>query len=169
MTLRVCLRLYWAASITDESHIGLIGFLHHFTRLQSLTLDVQLWIKIFEPWESIGALISTGSLPSGINILSINFMWWPPENSIENGSLSNGLELVLRKAEILDPLLNNSFKQLSTLSFEMHYAWPPNLQDERDHLRTHFSQPATEDALRKKLPKISHKACFNVSVSHEWR
>ena len=115
----------------------------------------------------MGALISTGSLNPGLKILSMRFTpWTPPQESIDSGSLSSGLESVLQKAEILDPLLDSSFKQLSTLSLGMHYIWPDHLQDEGDHLRTCFSQLAIESALRKKLPKVSQKVSLNVSVYH---
>ena len=127
---------------------------------------VELSNKVFEPWESIGALVSTGSLNSELEILSIRFTWRPPKNSIDSDSLSSGLELVLGKAEVLDLLLDNSFKQLTTLSVELQFTWPSDLQDEGDTLRTCFSQPAIESALRKKLLKISQKVSLNVSVSH---
>ena len=160
-------RVYQAASVTDESYIGFIGNLHHFTRILSLAIIMVLYdSKVFEPWESIGALISTGSLNPGLKIFSIRFAWYPPPNSIDSGSLSNGLELVLGGAEVLDPLLDNHFKQLTTLSLGMDFKWPSDVQDERDHLRTCFSQPAIESALRKKLAKISQKVSLNVSVSH---
>ena len=159
-------RVYQAGDITDVPYIGFIGNLHHFTRLLSLEISGRLSSKVFEPWESIGALISTGSLHSGIKVLSIRFTWARSPKSIDSSSLSSGLELVLRRAEILDPLLNNSFKQLSTLSLEMHFVWPHDLQDEGGHLRTCFSQPAIESALRKKLPKTSQKVSLNVSVYH---
>ena len=123
--------------------------------------------KVFELWETIGALISTGSIYSGINILSIRFEWRLPPNNADRGSLSNALELVLREAEALDPLLENSLKQLTTLSLEMDFAWPSeDLPDDMDHLRTHFSHSAIESALRKKLPNISRKGNINISVSH---
>ena len=109
-------RVYQAASVTDESYIGFIGNLHHFTRILSLAIIMVLYdSKVFEPWESIGALISTGSLNPGLNILSIRFRWCPPPNSIDSGCLSGGLELVLGKAEVLDSLLDSSFKKLITL------------------------------------------------------
>ena len=92
-------RVCRAAGITDESYIGFIGSLHHFTRLQSLAINLKLNSPVFELWESIGALISTGSVNSDIEILSIHFAWRPPPNSIHSGSLLSGLELVLRKAE----------------------------------------------------------------------
>ena len=163
-------RVCRAASITDESCIGFIGSLHHFTRLRSLSIIVVLYDrKVFEPWEPIGALISTGSLNSGLKILSIRFEWDPPPDSIDKGSLSSALECVLRKAEVLDPLLDNSVKQLTTLSLDMNFAWPHDFQDEGDHLHTRLSQPAIESALRKKLPKISQQVSLNVSVSHRWQ
>ena len=74
---------------------------------------------------------------------------------------------MLHKVEVLDPLLDGSFKQLTTLSLEMEFAWPSNLGDEGDRLRTCFSQPAIADALRKKLPKISQKVSLDVSVFHD--
>ena len=123
--------------------------------------------KVFELWESIGAFISTGSLNPGLEDLSIRFTWAPPRDSIDSlGSLSSGLELVLDKAEVLDRVLDNSFKKLTTLSFEMNFEWLSALRDEGDTLRTYFSQPAIESALREKLPKISQKVSLNVSVSH---
>ena len=161
-------RVYRAASTTpDKSYIGFIGSLQHFTRLQSLAINVTFYYsEVFEPWESLGALISTGSMNSGIKILSIRFAWYPPRYGIDSRSLPSGLELVLRKAEVLDALLDNSFEHLTTLSLDMHYSWPSDLRDGGDHLRTHLSQSAIEGALRKKLPKISQKVCLNVSVYH---
>ena len=168
MTLRLYPRVYRATSITDGSYIDFIGNLHHFTRLRSLDIDVGLTSKVFKPWKSMGALISTGSLNPGLKILSIRLLWHPPPNSIDSGSLkSSGLELVLGNAEVLDPLLDSSFKNLYTLSLEMGYIWPPDLEDEEDHIRTCFSQSAIESALRKKLPKISQKVSLNVSVYHD--
>ena len=168
MTLRLYPRVYRATSITDGSYIDFIGNLHHFTRLQSLAISVELRSKVFKPWKSMGALISTGSLNPGLKILSIRFTWYPPPNSIDSGSLkSSGLELVLGNAEVLDPLLDSSFKQLIKLSLGMGFEWPSDLKDEEDHLRTCFSQPAIESALRKKLPKISQKVSLNVSVYHD--
>ena len=165
MISRICPRGYWAASIVDETYIGFIGSLHHFTRLRYLALNfVTFYDREFELWESIGALISTGALNSGINILSISFTW--SQNSIDSDWLSSGLELVLRKAEVLDPLLDNSFKQLTTLSLEMDFSWSHDLRDHEDHLRTCFSQPAIQGALRKKLPQISQRVSLNVSISH---
>ena len=119
--------------------------------------------KVSELWESIGALISTGALNPGLKILYIRFTWAPPPDNIDSGSLSSGLELVLGKVEDLDPLLENSFKQLIALTFDMYFSW---LQDEEDHLRTCFSQPTIESVLRKKLPKISQQVSLHVSVSH---
>ena len=122
--------------------------------------------KVFEPWESIGALISTGSLNPGLKILSIRFTSHPPPNSIDIDSLGSGFELVLQKAEVLDPLLEKSFKHLTTLSLDMTYGWPSDLEDELGHLRTQFSRHAVERALRKKLPNISQKVRLNISVDH---
>ena len=118
-------------------------------------------------WESIGALISTGSLNSGIQILSIRFTWRPPRKCVNSDYISSGLELVLGKTEVLDPLLEAFFDQLTTLSLDMRYAWPINLHDELyNEALTHFSQPAIEGVLRKNLPRISQMVCLNVSVSH---
>ena len=143
-----------------------IESLQHFTRLWSLNIDVTVYSEVFEVWESIGALISTGSLNSGINILSIHSVWGLGRDTINRGPLSSGLESVLLKAEVLDPLLDKSFKQLTTLSFEISFCWLSELEDEAYHLRTCFTQPAIEGALRKKLPKISQKVSLNVSVSY---
>ena len=159
-------RIYRAAGVTDETYIDFIVSLRHFTRLLSLALDVRLQ-NASELWESLGALISTGSLNSGIKIISIHFEWCPSPNSIDSGCLTNGNELVLRKAEVLDPLFDNFLKHLTTLSLEMIYVWPRDLQSEGNHLRTRFSQPAIEEALRKKLPKISHRVSLDVSVFHD--
>ena len=74
--------------------------------------------------------------------------------------------MVLRNAETLDSLIENSFKHLTTLSFKMDFHWPRDLRDKLDHLHTHFSQGAIEGALRMKLLKISQKVHLNVSVSH---
>ena len=171
MTLRMFPRVHQATNLTDKPYIDFIGNLHHFTRLQVLAIKVAIHTsEEFELWESIGALISTGLLNPGLKILSIHFTWTPPLDSINSDTVSSAIDLALRKAEILDPLLENSFEQLSTLSLDMSYTWPSNLRDEGDHwLRTRFSQPAIEDALRKKLPKISQKIRLNVSVSHYWR
>ena len=160
--------MYRAASITDESHIlGFIGSLHHFTRLRSLAIDVRLVTGVFDPWESIGALISTGSLNSGLKLLSIHFEWSPRQHIINIPSLlSGGLEFALGKAEVLDPLLENSFKQLATLSLGILYIWSPRLRHQGSRLRAYFSWPAVEDVLRKKLPKISQKGRLKVSVYH---
>ena len=122
--------------------------------------------EVFDAWESIGALISTESLNSDIKNISIHFVWRPPPNSIACGFLATGFESVLRKAEVLDSLLENYFKHLATLTLEMEYWWPSDLEDTRNHLLTRFSQPAIERALRKKLPKISQKVRLNVLVSH---
>ena len=73
---------------------------------------------------------------------------------------------MLGKAAVLDPLLDSSFKQLIKLSLGMGFEWLSDLKDE-DHLRTCFSQPAIESALRKKLPKTSQKVSLNVSVYHD--
>ena len=167
MTLRIYLRVYRAAGFTDESYIGFPVSLSHFTSLRSLAINATLNDKIFDLWESIGGLISTGSLNSGIRILSIRFTWRPPRKCVNSDYISSGLELVLGKTEVLDPLLEAFFDQLTTLSLDMRYAWPINLHDELyNEALTRFSQPATEGVLRKNLPRISQMVCLNVSVSH---
>ena len=94
-------------------------------------------------------------------------LWWRERFARAGGCAARyPQQLVLQKAEIIDPLLQNYCKQLTKLTLELDIAWPYGLQDEEDHLRTHFSQPAIESALRKKLPKFFDKIFLNVSVSH---
>ena len=107
-----------------------------------------------------------GSLNSGINNISFRFTWFPQLNRADESCLASGLELVVRNAEVLDPLLRNCFKRLTTLSFEMDYRWPHDLKEKLGDLRAHFSQPDTEGALREKLPNIFKKVRLNLSVSH---
>ena len=129
-------------------------------------MDVDLDGEGFDAWESTGSLITTGSLHSGIKSLSFHFVWSPPPNSIDIDSLGSGFELVLQKAEVLDPLLEKTFTHLTILSLELDYSWPSDLKDEEDHLRTRFSQSAIEGALRMKLPKTSQRVRLDISVSH---
>ena len=122
--------------------------------------------EAFEPWKPLGALISAGSLNSGLNNISIRFTWFPQLNRADEDCLASVLELVVGNAEVLDPLLGNSFKYLTALSFEIDCRWPHGLKEQLNDLRTRFSQPSTEGALRKKLPNISKKVRLNLSVSH---
>lgn len=73
---------------------------------------------------------------------------------------------MIGNAEILDSLLKNHFKRLTTLSLHMGYHRSSALEGKLGHIRTHFSQTVIEEALRAKLPRVSRKVRLNISVDH---
>ena len=93
-----------------------------------------------------------------------NILWMGKEST----ELTNECEFVLRNADALGPILNNSLKGVLTLNLELALRWPPEFHDKSDRIRTQLSQSAVEEAARKKLPKISGKASLTVSRVQHW-
>ena len=122
--------------------------------------------EVFEPWEPIATFLSTALPHPDLQDLSIHLFWSIPSTE-ESDRLANvGCEFVLGDAEALETILENSFKHLRTLDLTIQHEWPSRLYNKRDRIRTHYSESAVEAALRKKLPRITQKLNFIVSVFH---
>ena len=119
---------------------------------------------MFNFWEFISTFLSIASPHSNLKVLSIYLCYWTISSSTDIVDLANECGFVLRNAEALEPILNNSLKDLLTLDLELDLDWPPQFYDKSDHIRTQLSQSAVEEAMRKKLPKISEKSSVTVSL-----
>ena len=151
----------------DCLYAEFVGCLRPFTRLQSLTLKVYAQSEIAASWEFIASFLETTSPPSNLEDLSFYLFWIVP-SSKESTDLTNECEFVLRNAEALEPILDNSLKDLLALDLELYLWWPPEFYDKSDHIRTQLSQSAVEEALRKKLSKLSGRTSVTVYVKHEF-
>ena len=79
---------------------------------------------------------------------------------------------MLGNAQALEPILDESFKDLLTLELELYPHWTSELYDQSDSIRTQLSQSAVEEAVCKKLSKISENVIVTVSAvdhGHEFR
>ena len=150
----------------DCLYVEFFGCLRHFTRLQSLALAVFAESEIAASWEFIASFLATTSPPSNLKVLSFYLHWKVPPSK-ESIDLTNGCELVLRNAEALGPILNNSFKSLLTLQLDFNLTWPSEFYAESDRIRTKLSQSAVEKAVCKKLSKTPKNIDVTVSaVNH---
>ena len=123
--------------------------------------------EMFNPWEFISTFLSIASPHSNLKALSIDLTYRTISPSTDIVDLANECGFVLRNAEALEPILNNSFKGLLTLKLDFDLMWPSGFYDESNRIRTQLSQSAVEEAVRKKLSKISEKAKATVSyVEH---
>ena len=119
-------------------------------------------------WEFIVSFLATASPPSNLEVLSF-YLYWSVPSSKKSTELTNECEFVLRNAEALGPILNNSFKSLLTLRLYLNLTWPLKFYDESDRIRTQLSQSAVEKAVRKKLSNISKNVSVTVSrVDHSF-
>ena len=165
-----CTSMQSWADLTEINDVELVGSLRHFTQLQSLCLLVYPKSEMFNSWEFISTFLSIASPHSNLKALSIYLSYWTISSSTDIVDLANECGFVLRNAEALEPILDNSLKGLLTLNLELFLPWPPEFHDKSDHIRTQLSQSAVEEAVRKKLPKISEKASVTVSrVQHYFR
>ena len=124
---------------------------------------------MFNFWEFISTFLSIASPHSNLKALSIYLHYGIISPSTDIVDLANECGFVLRNAEALEPILNNSLKGVLTLNLELALRWPPEFRDKSDRIRTQLSRSASEEALRKKLPKISEKASVTVSkVRHSF-
>ena len=154
----------------DYSYAEFVGCLRHFTRLQSLHLEVHPESEMADSWEFIASFLATTSPPSNLEDLSFYLFWTVPSSQESTDFTSNECEFVLRNAEALGPILNNSFKSLLTLKLYFKLTWRSGFYDESDRIRTQLSQSAVEEAVWKKLSKISENVDVTVSrVRHEFR
>ena len=119
---------------------------------------------MFNSWEFISTFLSIASPHSNLKVLSVHLSYWTISPSMDIVDLANECGFVLRDAEALDPILDNSLKCVLTLNLELDLYWPPEFHDKSDHIRTQLSQSAVEEAVRKKLSKISGRASVTVSV-----
>ena len=125
--------------------------------------------EMFNPWEFISTFLSIASPHSNLKALSISLDYLPISPSTDIVDLANECGFLLRNAEALEPILDNSLKGLLTLNLTLDLHWPRELHDKSDQIRTQLSRSAVEEALRKKLPKISEKASVTVSkVRHSF-
>ena len=122
----------------DYSYAEFVGCLRHFTRLQSLHLEVHPESEIADSWEFIATFLATTSPPSNLEVLSFYLHWIVP-SSKESTFSTNECEFVLRNAEALEPIFNNSLKGLLTLNLEVYLDWPTEFHDKSDHIRTQLS------------------------------
>ena len=123
---------------------------------------------MFNPWGFISTFLSIASPHSNLKALSIYLTYWTISPSTNIVDLANDYGCALRNAEVLEPILNNSLKGVLTLNLELALRWPPEFHDKSDRIRTQLSQSAVEEAVRKKLPKISGKASLTVSRVQHW-
>ena len=123
---------------------------------------------MFGLWEFISTFLSIASPHSNLWALSIYISYGIISSSTDIVDLANECGFVLRNAEALEPILNNSLKELLTLDLELDLYWLPEFHDKSDHIRTQLSQSTVEEAVRKKLPKISGKASVTVSRVQHW-
>ena len=153
----------------DNLYAEFVGCLRPFTRLQSLTLTVDAESEIATFWELIASFLAAASPPSNLEVLSFHLDWNVP-SSEEDTNLTNECEFVLRNAEALGPVLNNSFKSLLTLHFYFHLIWPSEFYDESDLIHTQLSwRSAIEEAVLEKLSEVSENVSVTVSVvDHEF-
>ena len=118
-------------------------------------------------WGTIATFLSAASPHANLERLSIFNRWRiPPSQEIDD--LSNGCGFVLRNTEALDPIFDKSLKGLFTLELILSLHWPSKFHVVSDRIRTQLSQSAVEEALWKKLPKISKKASVKVFVLHHF-
>ena len=66
-------------------------------------------------------------------------------------------------------MLDKSFEDLRTLDLELPLLWPREFCDKSDRIYSLLSQSAVEEAVRKKLPKISGRTSVTVSVEHDFK
>ena len=149
----------------DDLYVEFVGSLRHFTRLQSLALTVfTAESEMAASWEFIATFLAATSPPSNLEVLSFYLRWNVPPSK-ESTDLTNGCELVLRNAEALGPILNNSFKSLLTLKLDFRVLWSTEFNDELDRIRTQLlSQSAVEEAVWEKLSNISENVDVTVSA-----
>ena len=114
-------------------------------------------------WEFIASFLATTSPPSTLEVLSF-YLFWDVTSSKESTYLTNECEFVLGNAEALGPILNNSFKSLLTLKLDFYLRWPSKFYAESDSIRTQLSQSAVEEAIWRKLSKISENVGVTVSA-----
>ena len=100
---------------------------------------------------------------SNLEDLSI-VLHWTVAPSKDMVDLANECGFVLRSAEVLEPILNSSLEGLFTLNLELYLQWPSQYYDKSDRVRTQLSQSAVEEAVKKKLSKLSGKISITVSV-----
>ena len=113
----------------------------------------------------IFTFLSIASPHTNLEDLSIYLIWViPPSKDIVD--LANECGFVLRNAEALETIFNNSLKGLLTLELKSCIYWPSEFSDKSDRIRTQLSQSAVEEAARKKLPKIAEIARVTISVEH---
>ena len=74
-------------------------------------------------------------------------------------------ELVVRNAETLDLVLDNSFEGLLTLGLELDICLVSEFYDKPVRTRIKLSQSGVEEAARKKLSRILEKAKLSVAAS----
>ena len=124
---------------------------------------------MFNSWEFISTFLSIASLHSNLKALSIYLSYGTISPSTDIVGLADECGCVLRNAEALGPILNNSFKGLLTLKLDFDLMWPEEFYAQSDSIRTQLSQSAVEEAVRKKLSKISKNVSVTVSrVDHSF-
>ena len=120
--------------------------------------------EILNPWEYILTFLSIATPHSKLKNLSIHLNWdIRPSKDVDD--LANACGFFLRDAEALEPIIN-TLKDLLALNLELSLYWPSDFYEKSDHIRTQLSQSAVEEAVRKKLSKISEKVSITVSVRH---
>ena len=124
---------------------------------------------MFNFWEFISTFLSIASPHSNLKALSIDLTYRAISPSTDIVDLANECGFVLRSAEALEPILDNSLKGVLTLNLELVMKWPFEFYDESDRIRTEVSQSAVEEALRTKLSKISDKPNINVSLENKFQ
>ena len=119
---------------------------------------------MFNFWEFISTFLSIAPPHSNLKDLSINLSYRTISPSTDIVDLANGCGFLLRNAEALEPILDNSLKGVLALDLKLYLQWPPGFHDKSDQIRTQLSQSAVEEAVWKKLPKISENVSVTVST-----
>ena len=123
---------------------------------------------MFGPWEFISTFLSIASPHSNLKALSIYLHYGIISPSADIVDLANECGFLLRNVESLEPIFNNSLEGLLTLNLDLILRWPSKFQKKYDHICTQLSQSAVEEAVRKKLSKISENVSVTVSRVYHW-
>ena len=119
-------------------------------------------------WELIASFLSTVSPHSNLKDLSISVYLAVPSSGEVRIYFTKECEFVLENAEALDLILDNSFKGLLTLDLYLNLHWGPEFRNKSEWIRIKLSQSAVEEALRKKLSRISKRASVTVSMDYHF-